>query len=353
MGAAGEGATFEEQMMFDDLGSFQEYLNKSQDAVNDDREQIQEQITQEEDALKASMMHEEMQETAFIEDSLEDADLEEEEQMSEREADQNEKLGQNGQERRQNILRSKIGKDAEKLHDKNEDEQEHKVGDNEKTKLIQDNKKINENGDEALGEDESTIDDAKKEIKEEKDLATDHIKERDEDLGSEKHDKKVDPQKKDQHEFREKAEAKGASTEKHEPHEKSSQQSQSIAANVDNSLKAEPSIAASKGQKSKKSIQKSEMQKDFETLAQQIISEAHVLEKGDVLETTISLNMQGSLFDGGEVTVKTYRFSPFEVNLDFKKFGHTATGMMKKNSASLKKVLKENDLTVHQLHIIE
>ena len=293
------------------------------------------------------MTEDEMEEAANIQDSVEEADLEEEEQMSEREAEQDEKMGQKAEEQRLNRMRSKMGKDAEKLEGHEDDEED--------MKHIQDNQRITEEGDHAAGideEEEGSIDDAKKDIQEEKDLVSDHIDERDEDMGTEKKHEKLEPGKKPQQDFKEKAETKKTTPQKQEPAQKSTQQSQSIAATPDASPKSQAE-GSSKSQKSQKAAPKTKMQKDFEALAQQVVSEAHVLEKGDVLETTISLNMEGSLFDGGEVTVKTYRFSPFEVNLDFKKFGHDATGVMKKNSSGLKKVLKENDLTVHQLHIIE
>ena len=114
--------------------------------------------------------------------------------------------------------------------------------------------------------------------------------------------------------------------------------------------------AAAGSQKAHKTHLKSdatEVYQELEAIAEEILAEAEVLKNGDEVVTTVSLNMEGSIFDKGEVTVKAYRYRPLEVNLSFKKFGHQGTHLMQKNSDRLKKVLKEKSLKVHQLDIIE
>lgn len=98
---------------------------------------------------------------------------------------------------------------------------------------------------------------------------------------------------------------------------------------------------------------KSDLQKEFEKLAAKLIGQAQVLEDGDVIETTVLLNLEGSIFDQGEVVVTAYKYRPLEVNLKFKKFNKGAQKLLRENSGSLKKVLKRNSLTVHQLELIE
>ncbi len=103
---------------------------------------------------------------------------------------------------------------------------------------------------------------------------------------------------------------------------------------------------------------KSDLQKEFEKMAAKLIGQAQMLEDGDVIETTVLLNLEGSVFDQGEVVVTAYKYRPLEVNLKFKKFSRDAQKILRKEMGnekedSLKKVLKRNSLTVHQLELIE
>ncbi|MCH9631978.1 MAG: hypothetical protein S4CHLAM6_03010 [Chlamydiae bacterium] len=342
----GKSLNLGDELMSEDVASFQQYLTKPTENSDDDREQIQEEVTQEEDNLKTAMIHEEMEEASLIEDTEEEGELEEEKNMSEREAELDEKMGEKAAQQRISRMRRKMNEDSEQIDDKDLDDED--------IKLIQDNQEINEEGETAASveDEESSLENLKKEVKSEKDLVSDHIEERDEELAHAGKDKKVDPHKKsERQDFKQETEAKKA-PEKKQGSEKTHSQNQSVAANLSESQKSEAS-QYSKAQKSGKATAKSDLQKQFEALAQELVGEAQVLENGDVLETTITLNLEGSQFDQGEVRLTTHKFRPLEVNLEFKKFGHGATSILKNNSKGLKKVLKENSLTVHQLHIIE
>lgn len=99
--------------------------------------------------------------------------------------------------------------------------------------------------------------------------------------------------------------------------------------------------------------EKSEQLKEFEEMAMQIISEAQVLEDGDVIETTVQINSENPQFDKGEVTVTAYKYRPLEVNLKFENFNPHASKLMQKKKKELKKGLQTKSLKVHQLDIIE
>ncbi len=94
-------------------------------------------------------------------------------------------------------------------------------------------------------------------------------------------------------------------------------------------------------------------EQDFEELASSLIQEAEVLHSGDQTETTISLNLPGSVFDQGVVKIMTYRYRPLEVNLAFSNFSPKAHKALQESSDNLKKALKRKSLKVHQLEITE
>ena len=80
---------------------------------------------------------------------------------------------------------------------------------------------------------------------------------------------------------------------------------------------------------------------ELEELAMQLIAQAAVLEDGDVVETTVKLNLEKSSFDKGEITLTTYKYRPLEVNLKFKKFKHSATQKIKKKFGRTQKSLEK------------
>ncbi|MCH9633752.1 MAG: hypothetical protein S4CHLAM7_04850 [Chlamydiae bacterium] len=96
-----------------------------------------------------------------------------------------------------------------------------------------------------------------------------------------------------------------------------------------------------------------ENQAELEKLVEKIIEEAQVVENGDEIKTTISLNLPGSTFDQGEIEVSAFKYRPLEVNLKFSKFNQKGTGLIKQNKEQLKNTLKINSLKVHQLEITE
>lgn len=98
---------------------------------------------------------------------------------------------------------------------------------------------------------------------------------------------------------------------------------------------------------------KLELYDAYEALAEKLVEEAKVLENGDVIETKVQLNLEGSELDKGEISIKTHKYRPLEVNLKFTNFTPSMSNKMKKSKEELLKTLKRHSLKVHQLDILD
>jgi len=222
----------------------------------------------------------------------------------------------------------------------------------ESTGTIKDNQKISEEGHEEGVETEIEGEDplhqAKQEVLQEKAALVSDRNQGESDKAQSKKSIKVEQQNKKDEDKTKTSKKSPDLQSKKKP--KKSKESESIAANL--ALGAN-SIQTSKSQKGTLNSNQNISSKDLEKLIKKIIEEAEVLKKGDEVETTISVDLPGSTFNKGEITVSTFKYRPLEVNLKFKKFNAKGSALLKQNQEELKNVLKINSLKVHQLEIIE
>ncbi len=326
----------------DEQDTFQNYLDESSIRDDEERQEIDDEVKQQQ-AQKQAMIFEALQESEEVEEANEEDNLEEEKALSQHEADIQEQLAQKAAARQQRKELSEVDDPEEEFDEIDREENS--------ARALQGNRSITDRGNqEVLAEEKDPLEAAKKAAKAEKDEIAEHIRENDDDLSSQK-EAQVNKHKKIEKDAEsDKPDVKEAPKEKQQAQKTSV--SQSIAANVDTSMMAQKT-ESTRSQKAQQGVSKTDLQEQFEALAKEIVSEATVLENGDVTKTTILLNMKGSIFDQGEVTVTAYRYRPLEVNLAFKKFSHEATGVMRKNAPNLKKLLNKKSLQVHQLDIIE
>ena len=331
---------FSEEMAFiSSENNFRDYLTKSKEQVEKDRKTIEEEAEKQQNKLKSSKDYEKMQAKIRSQQDLEKAQIEEDE-IGEFEEDDEERLLRKDQESKTKGKKGLKGKD-------NLVEEE--------MKGIKNNKAIGEDGDELeVPTEEDPLKMMEQEALSDEDVDCDALKESkdvDENRAAETKKTKESKTEKSDSEKNEKTESKDVSDSKGMNKGAQSKQSQSIAANI--ASVNSPTLQSQQVSTAKTNSFKSSDLQELEAMASQLISEAKVLENGDVIETTITLNLEKSIFDKGEVTVTAYKYRPLEVNLKFKKFNHEATALMQKKSDDLKKVLKRKSLKVHQLEIIE